>query len=508
MANQENKKIAVNTLFLYIRMLIVLGISLYSTRVVLNILGVIDYGIYNIVCGFVSMFSFLNNSLANGVQRFYNYKKGKGLTSEISDVYSVSVAILLMVAIVVVIILETLGIWYINNKMIIPVERIVAAQWIFQFSVISLIFVILQVPYSAAILAFEKMDYYAFVSIIDAILKLLIVLLLPYLSYDSLLVYGFLSLFVSFINFALYYIYSKKKFHKELKVKRIKDWNLFKEISTFSGWNVFGTFAYMIKDQGLNLLLNAFYGPVVNAAKGIAMQINGALQGFSTNIVAAVRPQLVQSYSAGNLKRVETLMFSMSRLIFVMLFALSLPVMMELNYIFKIWLSSNIPEYTIIFTNLVLVNMIISSMNTPLSQVVHATGKMKAYQLGTSLIICMIIPISWGLLRIGLSPVSTFIVSIIVSIFNQAACLYLVKRIFPLSIKAYIFKIVIPCLCLVAMSIVMPYLLKSVFNEGFFRFFINTMLSVVTISILAYFIVFTRDEKRLVNEFVKKVIKR
>lgn len=505
MTNQDNKRIAKNTMFLYIRMLIVLGVSFYTTRVVLNVLGIVDYGIYNIVCGFVSMFAFLNNSLANGVLRFYNFKKGKNASNEIPDVYSASLIILILVSIMIFILLETLGIWYINNKMIIPVERFTAAFWVFHFSVVSLIFVILQVPYSAAILAFEKMDYYAIVSIVDALLKLIIVLILRDCSYDKLFFYGLLSFFVSLINFILYYLYSKKHFRDELRFKKIRDWSLFKEISAFSGWNVFGTFAYMIKDQGLNLLLNAFFGPVVNAAKGIAMQVNSALQGFSINIVAAVRPQLIQSYSAGKNSRVETLMFSMSRLIFVMLFVLSLPIMVELNYILHIWLSDSIPDYTIVFTDLVLVNMVLSSMNTPLSQVVHATGKMKMYQVSTSFIICSVLPISWVALKLGMSPTSTFVVSIVVSIVNQGACLYLLRRIFPFSIKEYINKIIFPCFLLTMVSLFVPLYIRYLLTEGFIRFIVNTIFTICATVLLSYIIVFTKDEKKIINEYVAKI---
>ena len=506
--NNDNKKIAKNTIFLYIRMLVVLGISLYTTRVVLNILGIVDYGIYNIVCGFVSMFAFLNNSLANGVQRFYNFKKGKCSSNEIPDVYSTSLAILAILVMIVFCLLETLGVWYIYNKMIIPAERFEAAFWIFQCSVVSLIFVILQVPYSAAILAFERMDFYAFVSIIDAILKLLIVLILPYSTLDNLVLYGVLSLLVSVSNFILYYCYSKKHFNKELQLKKIKNRKLFKEITTFSGWNVFGTFAYMIKGQGLNVLLNAFFGPIVNAAKGVAMQVNSALQGFSTNIVAAIRPQLVQSYSAGNVMRVENLMFSMSRMIFVMLFCLSLPIIMELNFILHIWLSDSIPEYTIIFTDLVLVNMIITSMNTPLSQVVHATGRMRNYQVCTSFVICTILPISWGLLKLGYSPVSTFVVCIIVSIFNQVVCLFLLRKIFPFSIKSYVVKIVMPCIVLSGFSLIVPMTIKVLISEGYPRLVINTLTTVLATVLLSYLVVFSKDEKKLMNEFVQRFRKR
>lgn len=506
MASQDNKRIAKNTAFLYIRMLIVLALSLYTTRVVLATLGIIDYGIFNVVCGFVSMFAFLNNSLANGTQRFYNFKIGEGKNNEIPLVFMSSMLIQIVLAIILLVILESFGLWYINNKMVIPEERITAAFWVFHCSVISLIFVVLQVPYSAIILAFEKMDYYAIVSIIDAFLKLAIVLVLPFINADHLIIYGILSLIISIVNFLLYAVYCRSRFREETTMLwRRRENGLLREMTSFSGWNVFGTFAYMIKDQGLNVLLNSFFGPVVNAARGIAMQVNSALQGFSINIVAAVRPQLVQSYSSGNNTRVENLMFSMSRLIFLMLFVLSLPIMIELPYILKLWLSEPIPEYTIIFTDLVIVNMIITSMNTPLSQVVHATGKMKVYQIGTSLVICSILPISYFFLKIGYSAVSTFIVCIVISIINQIVCLFLLRRIFTFSIRKYNSLVVFPCMLLTIASPVVPYLLHYYINESFGRLLIVTITSIGVTLGLAYVIVLTKDEKRLIVSYLEKI---
>ncbi len=505
MASQDNKKIAKNTTFLYLRMLIVLALSLYTTRVVLSILGVVDYGIYNVVCGFVSMFAFLNNSLANGTQRFYNFKIGEGKRDEMPIVFTSSMLIQIVLAVILLIILESFGIWYINNKMIIPLDRMTAAFWVFQCSVVSLVFVILQVPYSAAILAFEKMDYYAVVSIIDAVLKLVIVLLLPYIGVDHLIIYGILMLMISIANYALYSSYCTIKFKQEtsLLLKK-KDKELLREMTTFSGWNVFGTFAYMIKDQGLNVLLNSFFGPIVNAARGIAMQINGALQGFSANIVAAIRPQLVQSYSSGNIVRVQNMMYSMSRLTFLMLFVWSLPIMIELPFILKLWLSGTIPEYTIIFTDLVIVNMIITSMNTPLSQVVHATGKMKLYQVGTSITICTILPIAWLFLKMGYSPVSTFIVSIVVTILNQVVCLILLKKIFPYSIRTYIKQVVLPCFFLALISPILPYIAHHTLEDGLFRLCLVVFISVITTVLLSYFLVMSSGEKVMIIDYLKK----
>lgn len=509
MTTQNNTKIAKNTAFLYIRMLIVLALSLYTTRVVLNVLGIIDYGIYNVVCGFVSMFAFLNNSLANGTQRFYNFKIGEGKKDELSLVFSSSMLIQIVLAIILLVVLETFGLWYINQKMIIPSERLSAAFWVFQFSVISLIFVILQVPYSAAILAFEKMDYYAIVSIIDAVLKLVIVIVLPFINADQLVIYGVLSLLISVVNFILYAYYCRRHYRKETSFQcSSKDRKLLRNMTSFSGWNVFGTFAYMIKDQGLNVLLNAFFGPVVNAARGVAMQINGALQGFSSNIVAAIRPQLVQSYSSGNINRVQSMMYSMSRLTFLMLFVLSLPIMIELPYILDLWLSNNVPKYTVAFADLVIINMIITSMNTPLSQVVHATGKMRNYQMGTSITIFTILPVSYVFLKLNYSPISAFVVSIVISVINQIVCLILLRKIFPFSIRDYFKVVAVPCVLMSIIAPIVPIIVHCYMNEGFVRLFIVVSVSLIISIVLSFSIVLSKGEKQMLLNYTNKLIKK
>lgn len=509
MASLDNKRIAKNTFFLYLRMLVVLALSLYTTRVVLNVLGVVDYGIYNVVCGFVSMFAFLNNSLANGTQRFYNFKLGEGRKDEISLVFSTSLLIQIILSVILFLLLETFGLWYINNKMVIPEERIVAAYWVFHCSVVSLVFVVLQVPYSAALLAFEKMDYFAIVSILDAILKLGIVLTIPFVKVDNLILYGVLMLILSIVNYLLYFVYCRQNLRAETKILWCrKDRTLLREMTSFSGWNIFGTFAYMVKDQGLNILLNSFFGPIVNAARGIAMQINSALQGFSTNIVAAIRPQLVQSYSSGNITRVAKMMFSMSRLIFLMLFVLSLPIMIELPYILKLWLHGTIPEYTVIFAELIIVNMIITSMNTPLSQVVHATGSMKNYQIGTSLVICSILPISYLFLKLGYPPTSVFLVSIVISVVNQIVCLFLLKQVFSFSIMMYLREVIFPCLILAVITPIVPSFIHNSISESIGRLFLVIIASIVISLFFAYFIFFKKEEKVLLFGFINKIISR
>ena len=308
--SDSNKRIAKNTAFLYIRLLFVLFVSIYTTRVVLRYLGIEDYGIYNVVAGFVLMFSFLNNSMSISIQRFYNYVKGEDGELSQSDVYSAALLAQGIIAVATLVLLESVGWWYINNVMVVPPERVFAANCVFQFSVLSLVVVVMQGPFSGAILSNERMDYFALGSMVDVVLRLVIVLVLPYLPFDKLISYGVVSFVVSIVGFFWYFLYCHRCF-RDLRFVKDRSGILLRRLLTFSGWNLLDMFSYTVKGQGLNVLINAFFGPTVNAARGISNQIMSAIQGFSSNIVMAFRPQLVESYAKGELARTTMLMFSM-----------------------------------------------------------------------------------------------------------------------------------------------------------------------------------------------------
>ncbi len=498
-----NKRIAKNTIFLYVRMIFVLVVSIYTTRVILNALGVVDYGIFNVVAGFVSMFAFLNTSMSNGIQRFYNFKLGKEGEESLTKVYNTALLIQGLLAVVVVLLLETVGLWYLNTKMVIPVERMDTARWIYQFSVFSLILVIMQIPYSASIMAHERMNYYAYVSIVEVALKLAIALGLPHVKHDRLFVYGCYTLSVSVLCFLMYFIYNKIYF-KSIKFQRGFHKGLFKDMLSFSGWNIFGTFAYMIKGQGLNVLLNAFFGPVVNAARGVASMIENAIHGFSSNIVISFRPQLVQSYANGDLERVRKMMFSLSKISYILLFMLSMPVAIELPFILHLWLGDAVPDYTVQFTVLTLIIMIFSSLNTPLSQVVHASGKMKAYQVGTSIVVCSILPVAWFSLRLGGNPVTVYVVCLIMTVINQAVCLLLLKKIFPYSIRDYMKNVIWPCAIVSIMATIFPVVIVILVKTSFFRLLLVAIVGVICTAASSYFWVLNQSEKAMVVEIIQK----
>lgn len=503
---QNNQTIARNTLFLYLRLVVVMLVNLYTTRVVLEVLGVSDYGVYNIVCGFVSMFGVLNTSMSNGVQRFYNYELGKGGENALLRVFNTSIIIQVVLAVIITIILETVGLWYLNTQMEIPADRMGAANYIFQFSVISMIFVILQVPYSAAILAHEKMDFYAIVSVLDVFIKLIIAIIIPFLHGDSLILYGLLLSFVGILNFILYYGFCKHRF-TQLKFHRIFDKQLFKTMFSFSGWNLFGTFAYMMKGQGVNVLLNAFFGTIVNAANGIATQVSSAIQSLALNLTLAFKPQLTQSYAKGEYKRSESLMLSMSKLSFVLVCILAIPIIIDLEFILGLWLGNNVPDHTVLFTRLVIITMMISVLNTPITQVIHATGKMKRYQLTTSFVICSILPISWIFLKLGFAAEYVFYVGIVVTTINQIVCVGVLKTVFDFEIGKYVKEVVLFCCLILIAPLLLSYGLYCNLSEGIIRFIVTFVVCAVSVCISA-FLLLNKEEKQMIYSMLNKVLKK
>lgn len=503
----SNKRIAKNTLFLYFRMFIVLMISLYTTRVIFSTLGIVDYGIYNVVSGFVTLFFFFSTSMANAVQRYYNViSVSKGESGETS-VFNTSFIIQFLLGIAVLIILETFGGWYIESAMVIPSDRLCATLWVFHASMFSLFLVIMQIPFSAAIIAHEHMDYYAFVNIAEVVARLIIVLILPYLSYDKLICYGWLTLAVTLLSLLLYAIYSYRQF-KWLRLHLQFDRDLLSSMMKFIGWNFFGTFAFSLQGQGVNLILNAFFGPIVNAARGIATMIMNAVQGFQTNIVLAFRPQLMQAYSMHDFKRTTAMFFTLSKLVYFLLAIIALPLILELEEVLNLWLGTEYPRETMTFTVLILVNMVIGSLNSPVTQIIHASGQMKAYQLTFSGILFTLLPLSWLVLKAGTPAESVFIVNIIITIICQGACLYVMSRIYPCSLGDYLNKVILPLALWTICIPVVPLLLRETMNQGLIRLCVTGIASLISSTIMGYYIVLSSAEKDTAITFVKPLINR
>lgn len=502
-----NNRIARNTLFLYLRMAFVLLVSLYTSRVVLRTLGVVDFGVYNVVGGFVSMFAFLNSALSSGIQRFYNFEIGKGGEKAITKVYVCATVIQILLIVVLVLLLETVGLWYINNKLVVPIERLDAARILFQFSVSSLVLTVLAIPYSAAIMAHERMDYYAIVGIIDVVLKLIIVIVLPFLTYDKLIMYGLLTLCITILNFFLYFFYAKKSF-KSLTLSFYQfDKCLLKKMLGFSGWHIFGTLSQVLRTQGINVVLNFFFGPVVNAARGITYQIQSALMSFINNITTAARPQLVQSYAQSNIDRTLSLMYSIGKICFFALLTMVIPIALEIDFILNIWLGEeSVPYYTNFFTILVLMIALVDITNTPISMVVHATGNMRKYQVVTSVISLLILPIGFAVFKMGAVPIWIFIISLIVSLVVQFVSLLIVRELVPFSLKQYFKKMVVPIIIVIPMSLVLPLIIRVGMGEGFARLVLICVLTVVMVLFTAFKFGLEKNEKELVLKIKNSIL--
>lgn len=501
----NNKRIAKNTILLSIRMVFVLLLGLYTTRVTLKALGVDDFGIYNVVCGFVSMFTFLNASMSNGIQRFFNFELGKNGIDGARKVYVTSLVVQLLLLAVIVLLTETFGLWYLHNKMVIPPDRFVAAQWIFQFSVISFVLIIMQVPFNAAIMAHEHMNYYAFIGVLDAILKLAIVILIPFADTDRLILYGFLLMLISLLNFVLAYVYARSHF-EEIRIRPLFNKGLFKSMLSFSGWNIFGTFSNMMREQGLNMILNLFFGPVVNAARGVAYQVSSGLQGFVANVGTAIRPQIVQSYAQGNTTRTINLMHSLSKISILSLYVLAYPILLEIDYVLNLWLGDDVPAYTSSFVIIVVLITFLNNMNGALSAVVHATGKMRKYQLIGSLINLLSLPFAYYALKMGYSPNSVFWISFVFTMFMQTASLFVLRSIIAFSIRRYIQQVLLPFFRVIATSFFIPLLPYYYMEDGFGRFCVVVISSVSFSAVSLYFLGLNKKEKALIDSFMVKFL--
>lgn len=501
----SNQRIAKNSVFLTIRMVIVLAISLYTTRAILKVLGVEDYGVFNVVCGFVSMFAFLNTSMSNAIQRFFNYELGKCGVEGANKVYCTSLHIQFILAIIIVIFAEGLGLWYLHYKMVIPEGRELAAEWIFHFSILSFLFVIMQAPYTAAVLAHEKMDFYAFVSVLDVFLKLGIVLILPLFSIDKLILYGFLFSLISVMNCCIYYLYCRKYF-PEIQYKRFYDKSLFKSMLSFSGWNLFGSFSGVMKEQGVNLVINFFFGPVINAARGVAAQVNGGLQSFVTNITIPVRPQVVQSYAQGNINRTMHLTFSISKLSCCFLMMMAIPISLEVDYVLSLWLDNNVPEHAGMFTIIILITSLVNNLNSAISGVVHATGIMKNYQLWGSLISISSVPISYLLVKFYPVPELAFLAVLICSSLGHLVCLFVVRHLVGLSILEYLKEVVWPIIIVFVISSSISFSVHFLLNGGILRLFLVALVSFISVSISLFFLGFNSNERDLFMNMLKTVI--
>jgi O-antigen/teichoic acid export membrane protein len=501
---ENNKRIAKNTLLLYFRMFLSMGVSLYTSRIVLNTLGVMDFGIYNVVGGVVMMFSFMNSSMISATQRFLSFEIGKNDIKQLKKIFWMSINIHAIIAVVIFILAETIGLWFLNSKLIIPLERIEAANWVYQFSIFSFMFTIMGVPYDAMIIARERMNVYAYISIVEVILKLIIVLILVWIGYDKLKLYSFFVFFVSVVVWIFYKTYCNRNF-KESYYVLFWDKKLYKTLMSYAGWNLFGNIASVGMGQGVNILLNLSFGPVVNAARGIAYQVNGAVNGFVGNFQMAMNPQIYKSYAADDMQYMQQLIFQGSKYSFFLLFFISLPILMETETILRWWLK-NVPEYTVLFCRLVLVNTLIDCISGPLMVAAQATGKIKVYQSVIGGLLLLILPISYVFLRLGFAPQVTLYVSIIISVLALFSRLWIINNLINLSISKFTKSVLLPIFKVVLLSLIFPLIIKYCFEKQLINFLAVSFTSILSASTSIYLLGFRKEEQVFIKNKISKFI--
>lgn len=497
----DNKRIAKNTLYMYIRMFITMLIGLYTSRVVLASLGFDDYGLYNVVGGIIAMFGFVNTSMTNTTSRYITYYLGRKDVLRLQQVFSTSFYIHLLIAVLIVVVGETIGLWYLYNKLVVLEGRMAAAFWLYQFTVITTVVNILSVPFNASIIAYERISAFAFISIIDSILKLLIAISLVCFPFDKLIYYGSMILLIQLMDNTIYWVYCYKKLDG-IRVIRIFDRSIFMEMFGFTGWNMFGSFSFIFFTQGVNLILNAFFGTAINAARGIAVQVEGIVRQFASNVQTAINPQIIKSYAQDDMNRFFSLVFASSRYCFYLLYLLALPLMLEANYLLKLWLI-NFPDHTINFMRLMLASVTLEALATPLFIANLASGKVKVYQVCISIIDFIFIPITLFAIKYTLIPETVFFCTLILRIIEIIARVFIVHWQVNLPRLAYVKEVVVKTFVVSLIASVVPILVHMNLYECFWRLVVVSALSLISVMSVVYLIGLNNDEKVYANSLIK-----
>lgn len=499
-----NKRIAKNTLFLYIRMFVMMLTALFTSRIVLDVLGAADYGLNNVIGGVVVLFSFLNSALLSATQRFLNFHLGRKDYKQTNVVFCMSLNTYMLLSILVIILGETVGLWFVNTKLNIPIERMYAAQWVYQFTLIQFVINLLRVPYNASIIAYERMNFFAYISLVEVIAKLFVVYLLYITTFDKLIFYSFLYTIVPLIITFAYKLYCNRHFDTT-KYRAVWDRTAFKEMFSFSGWSLFGSLANLSAQQGLNILINIFYGVTVNAAAGIANQVSHNVYGFISNFQTAFQPQIVKTYAAQDVERFHKLIFQTSKFSYFMVIILVLPILFTLDGILEIWLKQ-VPEYTAIFCRLILIFLSIETITAPLWMSVQATGKIRNYQILMASLIFLNFPIAYIVLKAGLPVYTVWVVRIIMNIVTMTArCIYMKKKLdFPLL--PYLRKVIVPILSVTIVALPIPIILHYCISEFWVNLIVVGITTMLVTMFDVYFIGMNAHEKEMVRDTILKKV--
>ena len=496
-------RIARNTLMLYVRMFVLMLVGLYTSRVVLEALGETDYGVYSVVGGVVAMFTIISGALNSAVSRFITFEMGKGAEAQLNKVYSTAVTIQLILGIIVVAMAEPIGLWFINNEMTIDPARIPAARWVLHFSLLAFVVNLMSVPQMASITAHEKMSAYAYIGIFDALLRLGTALLVANSTSDRLVYYASLMAVTVILVRLAYGVYCRVNF-EECRYRPVFDGALVKEMFSFAGWNFVGVTSGVLRDQGGNILVNLFTGPAVNAARGVAVQLNGAVQSFVTNFMTAVNPQITKSYAAGERDYMFSLVRKSSKMSFYLLLMLVLPLILNTDVVLGIWLK-DVPDHTALFVQLFLIFALSESLSNPMITAMLATGRIRNYQLAVGGIQLLNIPISYIFLKMGAMPEVTVMVAIGLSQVCLWVRMIMLSRATGFPVGTFVSQVYAKCLLLVLpCASVVPVLFELIKPAGFWGAVYSAAVCVVWAGLIIYIIGVDRDERRMLGRLFKK----
>ena len=507
----NNKRIAKNTAFLYLRMFISMSVSLYTSRVILKTLGVEDYGVYNVVGGVVAMFSFINATMSSATSRFLTFEIGRNNQEKLKDTFNASFWVHVVIAAIVFILCETIGLWFLNYKMVIPEGREFAANIVFQLSILATIISITQVPYNATLIAHEKMDIYAYVEMANVFLRLAILYLLVIFKYDKLILYGILTLIVSTGIAMFYRMYGASKY-KECHVQLKWQWPIIKPMLSFSGWDFFGNMSVTARTQGVSMLLNVFFGPVMNAAAAIASSVQGAVMSFANNVSTAVRPQIIKYYAQGKSKEMGDLINNACRLNFFILSLLTIPLCGEINYILSIWLGEY-PSQTAIFCILTLLFNLFANMSYMVATGIHAYGRIIRPSLINGTLYLLVIPITYFSFKLGGNAWAPYLFNLLAVICGMLSNVYTLHKYIPdYSIKTFIYKVLLRAATLLCFGFIIVHLINTNLPTGFFRLVITIITSTTSMGLLGWYIMLNKGQRikiiKMIKGFINKVYHR
>ncbi len=502
--SSNSGRIVKNTIALYGRSLIVLVVSLYTSRVILNALGVEDYGLYNVVGGVISMLGFLSTTMLATYQRFFNVAMGQGREQDVKMLFRTSLSVQLLLALAVVVIGETLGLWFLNNKLVIPDGRMHAAQILYQVSILTFIISVFKAPFAALITAYEKMSVYAVFSIVETVLKLGIVFVIMVAKCDKLILYSWLMMVIILFDFSLYVVFCKKRIPTtDIGFNWSKE--ALKKMLSFSTWSTIGTLAYTLKSQGINIVLNLFFGTVVNAARGIASQVLMGVNQFIHSFQTAFRPQLTKLYASGNYEAAMQLYYGATKLSYYLIFTISLPILLETDFILHLWLGNVVPEYAAVFTKLILLTAFVSAFANPTSCIAYATGNIKVFSILTSSVNLSIVPVAYLFLKLGYGPASAMIVSFVITIIVQIIRLVIVAHITVLRVGDYLLHVILPVAIYTILCVCVPFVFNYFMSEGWLRLLVVLVASVVSSMGFVWLVGLNKTEKSFVLSKIRMI---